>query len=99
MKVTLFCFSLLVMYDEDSWTMFHILQYVSTVVVYSKLVFVLTDEVLGVSLPLLSQQYQSTCWVRRQNIKQGLKIKLHRSSQKSNPVILEILGPTGKRLV
>lgn len=43
MKVTLPCFSLLVIYDEDSWTVFHILQYVSTVVVYSKLVFALTD--------------------------------------------------------
>lgn len=56
MKVILPCFSLLVVYDEDSWTVFHILQYVSTGAVYSKLEVVLTGEVLSINLLLIPQQ-------------------------------------------
>lgn len=56
MKVILPYFSLLVVYDEDSWTMFHIMQYVSTVADYSRLSFVLTEKVLAISLPFIPQQ-------------------------------------------
>lgn len=56
MKVTLPCFSLLVVHEENSWTVFHILQYVSTAAVYSTLEFMLTEEILTISLPLVPQQ-------------------------------------------
>lgn len=78
MKVTLPCFSLLLVYDERSWTIFHILQYV-------KCCCSLFQTGIGVDRgsPWLksafntSTKYQSTSWVRRQNIKEGLKSKLH----------------------
>lgn len=100
-KVTLPCFSLLVVYDEDSWTMFHMLQYVKCCCsLFQTGNSVDRGSCWHKSAFNTSTKYQSISWVGRLNMKQGLKNKFHiKSSLKQNPVVLEILSPKGKHLV